>query len=77
MPQKKQKYHVYLLGLGHGCYSREYSRAFMGETWAVSKAQAVNNIHFRIVRSGERLPNDIVDSMGLGYVTYVLKAERA
>lgn len=77
MTQPKRKFKVYLVGKGNGCYTQQYSKGFMGETWATSKAKAVNNIHYRIMQNGEELPLTQYDSMGYGYVEYVLMAEEA
>lgn len=75
--RNKFMYRVYLIGLGYGCYSREYYREFVGTTWATSEKQAANNMHYRLRSEGWQMPDTQVDSAGLGYVTYVLKAERA
>ena len=75
MSPRKRHYEVYLVGHGHGCYARNYAKHFMGETWATSKAKAVNNIRYRIHQSGEELPGGLGDSEGMGYVEYVLEAE--
>jgi hypothetical protein len=77
MAATKKKYRVYLLGKGNGCYAHEYSKDFMGETWAVSKKQATSNIHYRIRKNHEELPQPLYDSMGYGFVEYVLVAEEA
>ena len=75
MTLPKKKYEVYLVGTGHGCFNKNYSRHLMGETWAVSKKKAVSNIHYRIHKSGEELPGTLEDSYGMGYVVYTLEAE--
>lgn len=75
MEQQKRKYAVYLLGKGNGCYAHQYCKEFMGETWATSKKKAVNNVHYRIRQNGEELPPTQYDSMGYGFVEYVLVAE--
>lgn len=77
METKKRKFNVYLVGLGEGCYAKELHKEFIGETWAISDKQAINNIHHRLRQTGETLPDIQVDSMGMGYVTYVLRAEKA
>ena len=77
MKNPKRKFNVYLVGKGNGCYTHQYSKDFMGETWATSKAKAVNNIHYRIRQNGEELPLTQYDSMGYGFVEYVLVAEEA
>ena len=74
MEQKKSKYHVYLVGHGHGCYASEYYRESLGETWAVSPSKAVSNIRYRLRHAGELLPDDLGDSEGMGFVHYELEA---
>lgn len=74
MEQKKSKYHVYLVGHGHGCYASEYYRESLGETWAVSPSKAVSNIRYRLRQAGELLPDDLGDSEGMGFVHYELEA---
>lgn len=75
MAARKRHYKVYLVGHGTGCYAQRYYKEFMGETWAVSKYQAANNIHYRLVKDGQRLPDTQIDTYGLGCVRYVLEAE--
>lgn len=74
MEQKKSKYHVYLVGHGHGCYASEYYRESLGETWAVSPSKAISNIRYRLREAGELLPDDLGDSEGMGFVHYELEA---
>lgn len=74
MEQKKSKYHVYLVGHGHGCYASEYYRESLGETWAVSPSKAISNIRYRLRQAGELLPDDLGDSEGMGFVHYELEA---
>lgn len=73
--EKKQKFKVYLVGKGHGCYASEYWREDLGETWATSREKAISNIRYRLRQKGELLPDDLEDSMGMGYVHYELEAE--
>lgn len=70
----RRTFKVYLVGRGSGCYAKEYRREFMGSTLAVTPAQAINNIMYRLRQNGEYLPDDIEDSMGMGYVHYELEA---
>jgi hypothetical protein len=72
--EKKQKFKVYLVGQGHGCYASEYWREDLGETWATSRAKAISNIRYRLRQKGELLPDDLGDSEGRGYVTWVFEA---
>lgn len=72
--EKKQKFKVYLVGHGSGCYAKEYRREFMGQTLAVSAAKAISNIMYRLRQNGDYLPDDIEDSMGMGFVHYELEA---
>ena len=72
--EKKQKFKVYLVGKGHGCYASEYWREDLGETWAVSSAKAISNIKYRLRKSGEVLPEDFGDSEGKGYVHFKFEA---
>ena len=72
--EKKQKFKVYLVGKGHGCYASEYWREELGETWATSKEKAISNIRYRLRQKGELLPDDLGDSEGRGYVTWVFEA---
>lgn len=46
-PKPKHRYYVYVVGSGSGCYREDYCRQFAGETWAVSAAQACNNVRFQ------------------------------
>ena len=68
------KYAVYLVGTGYGCYAAEYWREMLGETWAVSSAKAISNIKYRLRQSGEVLPEDFGDSEGKGYVHFKFEA---
>ena len=72
--EKKQKFKVYLVGKGHGCYASEYWREDLGETWAVSPEKAISNIRYRLRQKGELLPEDLDDSEGRGYVQWVFEA---
>lgn len=44
MRKPKQKYYVYLIAHGTGCYSS--SRSYVGSTYAVSEKQAINNVRY-------------------------------
>lgn len=68
----KQKYRVYLVGRGSGCFARDYCKEFIGETWAASPKQAVNNVSFR---EGLAKKETIEDAIGLGTLVYSLEAE--
>lgn len=74
---KKHKYEVYLVGRGSGCYAKEQKskKVLLGETWAVSKAKAVANIHYRMHQNGEELPEDYGDDFE-GCITWTMEAER-
>lgn len=71
----RRLFRVYLVGHGSGCYAKEYRREFMGQTLAVSAGKAISNIMYRLRQRGEYLPDDLEDSMGMGYVHYELEAE--
>ena len=73
--EKKQKFKVYLVGQGHGCYASEYWREDLGETWAVSATKAISNIKYRLRQNGEALPEDFGDSEGRGYVQWAFDVE--
>lgn len=70
----KQRYEVYLVGHGHGCYAETYSKDVIGQTWATSPAKAIANIKYRLRQKGQYLPDDLGDSEGMGYVHYELEA---
>ena len=70
----KRLFKVYLIGKGDGCYAEEYREVFLGETWAVSESRAILNIHYRLKQKGERLPDNLHDSHGMGSVRYEMKA---
>lgn len=72
--EHRRMFKVYLVGHGTGCYAKEYRREFMGQTCAVSAGRAISNIMYRLRQNGEYLPDDIEDSMGMGYVHYELEA---
>ena len=74
MATEKRKYEVYLVGHGTGCYASEYYKEVLGETWAVSAEKAISNIRYRLRQKGELLPEDLDDSEGRGYVTWVFEA---
>ena len=71
----KKHYHVYRVGTGHGCFARNYRRDFVGSTWAVSEAQACNQVRYRALqRNNFNILAPIYDSHDLGYVTFKLEA---
>ena len=43
----KKHYAVYYVGIGSGVYAHDYSRTFVGKTWATSPEQACNNVRYR------------------------------
>ena len=48
MKKPKRHYKVYVKRTGFGCYDTgKPLYTFVGETWAVSEAQAINNVRFR------------------------------
>ena len=44
MRRPKQKFDVYLVAHGSGCYSS--SKEYIGTTYAVSEKQAINNVRY-------------------------------
>ena len=72
--EHRRLFKVYLVGYGSGCFAKEYRREFMGQTLAVSAAKAISNIMYRMRQNGDYLPDDIEDSMGMGFVHYELEA---
>ena len=81
MKKPRQKYNVYLIGTGHGCYAEDYQKIFLGSTFAVSEAQACNNVRHRM--RDDQNPNggysrwSLGDCADEGYVSYSDKAELA
>lgn len=76
MKKPRQKYDVYLVGTGYGCYATNYRKVFLGSTFAVSEAQACNNVRHRC--GGYSASEfDIGDYLEEGYVEYNYKAELA
>lgn len=55
----KKHYEVYWVQTGHGCYGS--SEKYVGDTWAVSPAQACNNIRFRFNGSSGYFVYDRLD----------------
>lgn len=43
-----KKWNVYIVGKGEGVYRKDYCREFVGQTWAVSEAQACSNVRFQM-----------------------------
>ena len=72
MTKQKRKYQVFWVGTGTGCYAKDYCREFLGETWAVSEAQACNNIRYR---TGFPLCDELGDRAGEGYVFFIMEAK--
>lgn len=81
MNKPRQKYNVYLIGTGHGCYAKDYQKIFLGTTFAASEAQACNNVRYRM--RDDKNPNggysiwSLDDRADEGYVLYSYKAELA
>lgn len=71
MKKQKIKFEVYWIGTGYGCYAKDYCREFLGETWAVSEAQAINNIRHR---TGFPRYDFLGDAYDEGHVDFELKA---
>lgn len=77
MRKPKQKYNVYLIAHGSGCYAND--KTYVGTTYAVSEKQAINNVRFN-TRDQDR-PNGgysswaVDDYAGEGSVMYEYKAE--
>jgi hypothetical protein len=69
---------VFIVGTGHGCYAKDYSREFVGQTRAVSAAQACNNVRFQT--RDKQYPNggysswELGDSEDQGYVVFKYEA---
>jgi len=63
MKKLKQKYDVYYVGIGSGVYAPNYCRQYVGSTFAVSPAQACNNVRYSL--RDRKYPNG-------GYATDVL-----
>lgn len=70
----KQKYYVYRIGIGWGCYARNYKTDLVGTTYAVSEKQAINNIRFKAKKEGMDLEEPYGDAMDMGGVEFRLKA---
>lgn len=71
----KKKYEVFYVGIGTGCYMKNYAKISLGFTWASTSAQAINNVRWRKKEELKELPQDIKDSRGKGYVHFGYKAE--
>ncbi len=71
----KKKYSVFIVGIGHGCYAKEFYKKFVGDTYATSANKAVSNVRYRMLRDGMYIPNDLGDIHEQGYVHYELVAE--
>ena len=71
MKKPKHKYQVFWIGTGYGCYAKDYCKELLGETWAVSEDQAINNIRHR---TGFPRYDFLGDAYDEGYVEYEIKA---
>lgn len=47
VPKEKKKYAVYYVGKGSGVYAEDYCNVYLGDTLAVSEAQACNYVRNR------------------------------
>lgn len=47
MKRDKIKFNVYLVGTGEGVYREDYSKDYLGTTYAVSGKQAISQIRYR------------------------------
>lgn len=75
MTKPKQKYHVYRVGIGEGCYARNYRRDFVGFTWAVSEKQARSLVRYRVLHNEKfDLIAPMYDSRDEGMVNFHLEA---
>jgi hypothetical protein len=74
MQKPKRKYNVYLVRDGRGCYEGSEKR-FLGSTFAVSEAQACNNVRHRC--GGGYSSWETGDYLEEGSVSYSYKAELA
>lgn len=73
MAKPKRKYAVYKVGKGDGCYAKDYCRDFVGETFAVSEKQAINQV---VYRNGNGRRFDILgDYLEEGIVVFYYEAE--
>lgn len=72
--ESKRKFEVWLIGIGSGCFAKDYRRVLLGSTWAVSPKKAEANIKYRLRTNGETLPEDVYDRYGEGSIKYELKA---
>lgn len=72
----KHKYNVYVRQSGWGVYAEGPNDYFVGETWAVSEKQAVNNVRFR---NEGATPNSVIigDILEEGELRYEYVAEMA
>ena len=71
----KKKYTVFILGVGYGCYAKDFCKNFVGYTWATSVNKAVSNVRYRMRQEGKYIPNDLGDIYERGYVHFELVAE--
>ncbi len=77
MRKPKQKYNVYLVGDGNGCYSD--TKDFIGTTYAVSEKQAINNVRFNTRNDnypcGGPTSWIVGDYLDQGFIHYYYSAE--
>lgn len=74
MKKPRQKYNVYLVRDGDGCYEG-HREIFLGSTFAVSEAQACSNVRHRCGGGYSRW--EVGDYLEEGSVLYSYKAELA
>lgn len=68
--KQKKKFDVYYVGSGYGCYAEDYSKEYVGSTWAVSSKQACNNLAYRTGRH----PEFVEDWYGEGWISFDYEA---
>lgn len=79
MKKPKFKYHIFIIESGWGCYGtdttlKEIRKKHVGDTWAVSEAQAINNYCYR---EGVRAFEVIGDRADEGELFIEVIAEKA
>lgn len=75
MSTPKKKYYVYRIGIGWGCYTRNYKSDYIATTWAVSEKQACNYVRYKYKKEHKcDLEEPYGDAMGMGGVKFSLKA---
>lgn len=81
MKKPKFKYHIFIIESGWGCYAtagdttlKEIRKKYVGDTWAVSESQAINNYCYR---EGVRAFEEIGDCEKQGELFIEVIAEKA